>query len=1030
MSKIYWQAKIWGLLHDPALKALYRNLSQEGQWQNLDCMRGWKSPKARNTHVQTELNSTWLQHVGLCDLIASASDRNTIGRLPPQHSRIQYSQDGLVIHHLLSGSPQTLNLSQWHSQLLEPQNDEFVQSIEQIVLDNVRSWEDPKKVFWWLWRCYPQALATALGDTTDEAGVHLLPAETRLPDASIWSHATMTSALAGGLAGYYGKDEDYPKTSQRFARSRPYIATFSFSPVQELIKASRKMRDFWAGSWLLHYLSAQVCWAIAWKYGPDTLLYPCLYAQPLIDRELLKTYPEFQTWLTEPKPEALLTAGFPNVLVMILPSNGKPVDTVKDNPVHAAMSYAEDTLKQKWQTLGNEVFAFLQRQSPQWRNINPHTWNNWLNRQWQVYWSSLPLGNSKAELHQSPRKQEDYKIWIEKQNQLANSHPELFSEPEIEFLKAVFQKTAPADETVSENDTREQFKAKQPNLNVGSWWASIFDQLRYSLTAVKNARNWELPTAFAPRSTILGIGSVVHPIYNSQKPDWATEGQTGAFWQNDVNLFDGIEELNATEVLKRGLHQIIPKLFSNLNSKNPLLYPDLSSGVVGWLRYQEDQGNNKSLEYYRETCQKIKKEFTWTETAANQAWGIPWIAKHHPDWFNPRLLNAGWLIEDYHPQNANPNQLFTREGQQKAKREKLNELREYIARYFPPGNNPTDWYVLAAGDGDGMGEWLKGSRLKSYQDYLPEKLHQKIAEMPADYQEPLQEFIKETKRMGPATHSALSRALLDFSNQLVPYLTENRYAGRLIYGGGDDVLAYTNLWEWDRWLWDIRQCFKGQADPKQEFETKGDYWQWQSQKERPQNLAARPLFTMGSEATISFGLVIAHHSVPLAIALENLWEAEAEAKKHHYTDAEGNIKSKDAVQVRVLYGNGNILKTTAKFAVLEQWQDLIKLVNNNAALDSAIFEQAAQIWQQHPIPIRAAIAPWTKAFCDRREGLKNNESLQQEFQQALSQLIDCLWQTNTQNQPSEQLNTTTEQEVKNWLKLTAFVVRNRQIKWD
>jgi len=25
---------------------------------------------------------------------------------------------------------------------------------------------------------------------------------------------------------------------------------------------------------------------------------------------------------------------------------------------------------------------------------------------------------------------------------------------------------------------------------------------------------------------------------------------------------------------------------------------------------------------------------------------------------------------------------------------------------------------------------------------------------------------------------------------------------------GDDVLAYTNLWEWDNWLWDIRQCFE------------------------------------------------------------------------------------------------------------------------------------------------------------------------------------------------------------------------------
>lgn len=37
---------------------------------------------------------------------------------------------------------------------------------------------------------------------------------------------------------------------------------------------------------------------------------------------------------------------------------------------------------------------------------------------------------------------------------------------------------------------------------------------------------------------------------------------------------------------------------------------------------------------------------------------------------------------------------------------------------------------------------------------------------------------------------------------------------------------------------------------------------------------------MGHKATISFGIVIAHHSVPMAIALDNLWEAEAQAKEH------------------------------------------------------------------------------------------------------------------------------------------------------
>ncbi len=141
--------------------------------------------------------------------------------------------------------------------------------------------------------------------------------------------------------------------------------------------------------------------------------------------------------------------------------------------------------------------------------------------------------------------------------------------------------------------------------------------------------------------------------------------------------------------------------------------------------------------------------------------------------------------------------------------------------------------------------------------------------------------------MGSATHSALSRSLLDFANQLVPYLTESRYAGRLIYCGGDDILAYSNLWEWDKWLWDIRQCFKGQKYPQHEFKSEGDYWRFREQgtgnrKQGSIVLPDRPLFTLGSSATISFGIVIAHHSVPLAIALENLWSAEEEAKEHYY----------------------------------------------------------------------------------------------------------------------------------------------------
>ena len=271
----------------------------------------------------------------------------------------------------------------------------------------------------------------------------------------------------------------------------------------------------------------------------------------------------------------------------------------------------------------------------------------------------------------------------------------------------------------------------------------------------------------------------------------------------------------------------------------------------------------------------------------------------------------------------------------------------------------------------------------------------------------------------PATHNALSRALLDFSNQLAPYLTEERYAGRLIYSGGDDVLAYTNLWEWDQWLWDIRQAFRGEQDDQGEFDNKGHYWRLKTPRD---GFPKRPLFTMGNEATISFGLVMAHHSVPLAIALENLWQAEEEAKDHKY-QINDEIKAKDAVQVRVLYGNGNVLKATSKFDTFQTWQRLLNIED----IDASIYETGATLLEEHPIPVKQAIPSWVNAFVERRSNL--NENQQAALRSGLNKFLLAVWQTTGDKDREEEVENWLERkrEVKNWLKVAAFVKRNRYI---
>ncbi|MBE9129433.1 MULTISPECIES: type III-B CRISPR-associated protein Cas10/Cmr2 [unclassified Coleofasciculus] len=981
MCEAFWQAKIWGLVDNLDLNTLKNNAGNEATpyFNALEASRS-SSPVPSTIHQNA-------------DLITDASDRavlNIAYRHFHGENRIIFGgtdTQELTVTHLLSGKKLTL----WVPLSVNSNSQTSATS----TASNNSTTINHQQLFWWLWRCLPELVCQ------HNQSLMLTPAAKSLPDASVWSHNSLRAAMAGTLA-------TYGRTPQRQQQSddltpRPYLAIFSFTPVQEIVKSSRKMRDFWAGSWVLHYLSAKICWELAQHYGPDSLIYPSLYQQPLIDHWLRGEYETFTPWIDEPSSRDLLTAGFPNVIVALLPRG----------EVKAAMQTAKQTLLKEWLKLGNLVFTELQQR--RWirgtRELSPdsRTWNGWLKAQWQPYWVALPLGANGEDLtNQSVFDTQDGSDnpWLKAQNATCNlgENSRLFNPQEFDFIQAVKQNLSNTPVSV----------------NVGSWWPYLFDQLRFGLSAVKNSRTWDIPTAFSPRSTISGIGPVVYPDSNEHQPREKnqhrpiTEAQTKDFWQEHAGLFDGIEQLNATETLKRGIHRILSKkeVLGLEERQLNAAYPDLTAGAAGYLRVNYPKNDPQRKEHFRQTCASVLQQLDKFPDAKRKAfedmkWGIPGLERQHPDLIScpPRLLNAGWLVADLDISEPD-------------KPDYRTELQKHIAQFYP-NNNPTDWYVLAAGDGDGMSRWLKGLPLKNYQDYmpsaspLPDTAHPKIHDA-FNHLKGLQ------KRMGPSTHNALSRALLDFSNKLLPYLTEQRYTGRLIYGGGDDVLAYTNLWEWDKWLWDVRQCFRGADDQEyQEFNNEGDYWQWQG-SEPPAGIPKRPLFTMGSEATISFGIVIAHHSVPLAIALENLWDAEEKAKEHSYT-TESKISQKkeyfqkNAVQVRVLYGNGNSLNATSKFEVFRRWRSLL-----NLAMEPALFEQAAQIWSQHPAPNINAIAPWTQAFCNRRELFKGNEALKNDVQQQLEQFL-CSLHAMTQAEKRET-------EIQNWLKLAAFVLRKREIK--
>jgi CRISPR-associated protein Cmr2 len=104
------------------------------------------------------------------------------------------------------------------------------------------------------------------------AGFSALPADTRLPDHSIWSHIGVVSAFAGAT----------------FGGDQPALLKFQVGPVQDFIAAARSTRDLWSGSYLLSWLMATGLSALATEIGPDAVIFPNLHGQPLVDLRFRK----------------------------------------------------------------------------------------------------------------------------------------------------------------------------------------------------------------------------------------------------------------------------------------------------------------------------------------------------------------------------------------------------------------------------------------------------------------------------------------------------------------------------------------------------------------------------------------------------------------------------------------------------------------------------------------------------------------------------------------------------------------------
>jgi len=104
---------------------------------------------------------------------------------------------------------------------------------------------------------------------------------------------------------------------------------------------------------------------------------------------------------------------------------------------------------------------------------------------------------------------------------------------------------------------------------------------------------------------------------------------------------------------------------------------------------------------------------------------------------------------------------------------------------------PPTYYAILAMDGDNMGKWLKGEFLPAIGKLIHEKAQKSLLDYSTgnDRQE-IETLLSMKHPMSPSFHNLFSRKLSEFALNTVRDFVETKHYGKLIYAGGDDVLAF------------------------------------------------------------------------------------------------------------------------------------------------------------------------------------------------------------------------------------------------
>jgi len=903
-----WHTKIAARIHDPAEKSLVLMRDPAGHENGtslaLSRLMGLKNYSEQDDNdelrplnallFKTSLPTGMYKTVQRADWWAAAADRpqwpmqeiavvtkkgDEVTLKVAEGTQVRFANEPVLIHPL---SGEQIHMGQLKetevSDIKERSYDHHLGILKALGIQAGEP-HDMRRTLLALWRFAPE-----LTETKDngELGAlwHLLPADTRVPDHSIWDHLDLTSAFAGAFAAD--------------PQGEVALLTVSLGPVQSFIAAARSTSDLWAGSHLLSRLAWECMRPLCEQLGPDAVLFPRLRGIPQVDLWLREQMDlpkdlfndcEWQHGATDANP--LFSAALPNRFVAVVPAS----------QAKAIAQACENAVRDWLQTTGQDVVKRLLDAADLNTGAEQHChqqMRDQLKGFPEVHWAAVPFSLIR------PRN-------ADKQNDLDTSNLSAAMAP---FFGVADGQTAgflasPAWQVLKDDmawDDRTTFWSPNP----GTLYPAVFDLAERALAAAKASRSFEQLPQNGWRCSLTGDSewlttdaSQLQKSYRQQKDTlWAKVHHAKKSWAKQGEHLGGLAALKRLwpTLFAEQVGQATGKTIGRFVVSTHTMA--LASQIQDWVKHGAEPGPG-----FIQALQDFNV----------QAVSLP-----------PKLMRkairdglSGGQIDDI---KRLPGLLEAAREKQEANESDERKIRKIVegtlqarrAGQADPVILET-YYSLLMMDGDRMGATLSGDTATNTAIPYVQSFHPKVQagfNKQAERNARLKAYGDQARAISPNRHLAISGALNDFSQTVVRHVVEQEHLGRVLYAGGDDVLAMLPTADLLSAMQRLRHAYSGSAPQ----DTQTDWGMVRNERGDLHDklvlnkgfawLNGRLMRMMSPQATASTGAVIAHHQAPLGAVLQALRAAEKRAK------TEGG---RDAFSITVIKRSGSPLTLTEKW---------------------------------------------------------------------------------------------------------------------